>query len=430
MIAVFGLSSACSSGGLPEGFVEFTTTTYADGPELVLENNSGTHTSRIAVDTRWGGTIVEVSLDGKNLVNRHDTGRNVGPAFYDGNAKYDGCAGCQGVFGWDPVLGGDKYGHGTPILESRLDARALYVKAQPLEWNPDDKGGGPDTPVLGDLLVEETVTPVGGAEDAFHVHYAITHLGSDDHANIQQEIPAVYVDANRPYAVSYTGTVPWRNDDLDPPRLLTAGSLTSTLYTPERWTSFVDADGIGLTAYAPASDPYTITIALPGPGGPAGSGASYFAPVSVLSIRALSHVETDTFLVAGEYHAARRTIYTIHSLLEQHDVLPPIGAVQTPLRGSTVSKTVAVDGWAFDAVAVAEVTVSVDGTQAGVAAYHLPKPTVGIFYPNAPTDIGFSYYLDTTRYANGSHVIGVRATDQAGNVAVLRDTPVTIANTP
>jgi len=94
--------------------------------------------------TAWGGSIVEVSLNGTNFVNAHDTGREVQPAFYDGNAK----------------------------------------------------GGGSGQPVAGDIIVEQTITPVSGRSRVFQGHYKVTHFGSDLHANAQQEFPAVYVNAD------------------------------------------------------------------------------------------------------------------------------------------------------------------------------------------------------------------------------------------
>jgi hypothetical protein len=81
--------------------------TSQNGTVLYLQSVANGHTARIGLDTKWGGAIVEVSLDGTNFVNAHDTGREVQPALYD--AKDAASAN-----GWDSVLAGDKYDHGSP----------------------------------------------------------------------------------------------------------------------------------------------------------------------------------------------------------------------------------------------------------------------------------------------------------------------------
>jgi hypothetical protein len=55
--------------------------TYQDGSVLYLESSSGGDTARIGLETNWGGSVVELSHDGTNFVNAHDTGREVQPAF-------------------------------------------------------------------------------------------------------------------------------------------------------------------------------------------------------------------------------------------------------------------------------------------------------------------------------------------------------------
>jgi N-acetylmuramoyl-L-alanine amidase len=65
---------------------------------------------------------------------------------------------------------------------------------------------------------------------------------------------------------------------------------------------------------------------------------------------------------------------------------------------------------------------------AGSANYGGSRPDVANDWPHAPTNIGFSFSLNTTTYTNGLHVISVRATDTSGNVAVLPDVPVTVQN--
>jgi hypothetical protein len=51
--------------------------TYQSGLVLYLESDSGTDVSRIGLETAWGGSIVEVSLNGTDYVNESGTGREV-----------------------------------------------------------------------------------------------------------------------------------------------------------------------------------------------------------------------------------------------------------------------------------------------------------------------------------------------------------------
>ena len=167
-------------------------------------------TIRVGVETRCGGTVAEIVIGGQNLINNFDcTGRQVQAALYDGNAWYDSCAGCTGVWGWDPVQGGDKYNAGSPVLLQESDAQSIHILTRPLEWNPDDKGGGAGRPVSSDVSIEEWVSFVAADPHAVRLHYKITHLGSDTHANTFQEFPAVYVNRGYDHFIYYTGTLPW-----------------------------------------------------------------------------------------------------------------------------------------------------------------------------------------------------------------------------
>jgi hypothetical protein len=85
-------------------------------------------------------------------------------------------------------------------------------------------------------------------------------------------------------------------------------------------------------------------------------------------------------------------------------------------------------GWAFDNVGVAEVDIYVDGVLAGTATYGGSRPDVASDFPHAPAGIGYGFSLDTRQYANGNHVIEVRALDGNGNQAILPTIPVTVQN--
>src|SRR5260370_27904206 len=58
-----------------------STRTYREGSRLYLDNG----TLKVGLETKWGGSIVEVVWHGMSFVNDYDTGREVQVAFYDGD---------------------------------------------------------------------------------------------------------------------------------------------------------------------------------------------------------------------------------------------------------------------------------------------------------------------------------------------------------
>jgi Big-like domain-containing protein len=402
--------------------------TYQNGSILYLESDSRTDTSRIGLQTGWGGSIVEISLNGTNFVNEHDTGREVQAAQYDGSAQYDGCAGCTGMFGWNPVQGGDKYDQGSPVLAQTVSPDSLYIKAQPVQWNPDDKGGGPGQPVVGDVYVEATITAVSDHAFTFKVHYKVTHFGSDQHTNSIQEFPAVYVNLGFDRFLSDSSTTPWTNAPLTSVTMPQLPLFGPTLYASEQWGAYVDSSDNGLTVFVPGMAPYIGGFAAAGDSGPFGFGTDYFAPRTYFSFGPNSVLEGDVYLVAGDYKHARQVIYDLHNTLPKRDLFTPIGSVDTPAPSAQLSGTTSVAGWAFDDTAVSKVVIYIDGVLAGTATYGGSRPDVASDWPHAPSAIAYSFSLDTTKYANGGHTMEVRAIDTSGNVAVFPDIPVTIRN--
>ena len=92
--------------------------------------------------------------------------------------------------------------------------------------------------------------------------------------------------------------------------------------------------------------------------------------------------------------------------------------MDTPSVGSQVNGSVNVAGWTFDNVAVSKVEVLVDNSLAGTANYGLAQPDVAGADPDAPVNVGFEYTLNTIRFANGAHTLGVKVADASGNVAL------------
>ena len=395
-----------------------------------MQSYSSGHTARIGFETAWGGSIVEVSLDGTNFVNAHDTGREVQPALYDGAAQYDNCAGCTGLFGWDPVMGGDRYDHGSPVLTQQVATDSLYVKTQPLQWYPDDKGGGPATPVLADAYFEQTVTVVPGAPLAFDVHFKLTHFGNDLHYNAGQEFPAVYVNSAYGTLVYYGGNAPWTSDVISKISI-PASPGTPVLYAPEHWAATVDSSNVGLLVFAPANYQYEVAAWFPGSGGSGATGdATYYQrPFSVATVGPGAVIEGDVYLIAGDSTSARDVVYGLHQLLPPSDTFPPLGNLDAPAAGATMSgNNVQISGWAFDDKDVSNVSVFVDGVLKGNAVYGSSRPDVATAWPHAPVKCGWTLSLDSTQLTNGTHTITIHFLDTSNNEAILAPISVTVSN--
>jgi len=434
-IGVFPLSVSGASGSTSHSTQILLTSepvvtvrTYQSRSILYLESDSGTDVARIGLQMSWGGSIVEVSLNGTNFVNEDGTGREVQAAQWDGAAQYDNCAGCTGVFGWNPVQAGDKWNNGSPVLAQTMAADSIYVKAQPLQWNPDDKGGGPNTPVLGDTYVEQTISAATNHAFSFKIHYKVTHFGADQHANALQEFPAVYVNLGYDQFLTDTSTRPWTNSVLTPVTMPQLPTFSPTLYASEHWGAFVDTNGSGLTVFVPGMSNYVGGFAAAGDSGPFGFGTNYFDPHTNFSFGPNSILEGDVYLIAGDIKHARQVIYDLHNNIPAVDISTPVATLDAPTPNQQLSGTTTVAGWAFDETAVAKVDVYVDGTIAGTATYGGSRPDVAQDWPNAPVNIGFTFSLNTATFPNGNHTIQVRATDTNGNVAVLPEVPVTTLN--
>jgi len=84
---------------------------------------------------------------------------------------------------------------------------------------------------------------------------------------------------------------------------------------------------------------------------------------------------------------------------------------------STLAGQAAIGGWALsDNQAISVVTISVDGVVNGTAVYGGARPDVCSEFPSRPgcPNVGWTYTLDTTKIANGSHNLEVTATTTTG----------------
>jgi Bacterial Ig domain len=407
--------------------------TMQNGTLLFLQSQANGHTARIGLDTKWGGAIVEISLDGTNFVNAHDTGREVQPALYDATAQYPqtDCA----LYGWDPVLAGDIYDHGSAVLGQTIAAESLYTKTIPIQWCPERFGGGPSMAEPADMIFEQTVTLAPGAALAFQVHYKLTHTGSDTHYNNGQEFPAVYVNSVYTTFARYGDTNPWNYGTITQtlaPLSTPAAPNGPLVYAPEQWAALVDGNNQGLTVYVPGVYPFWTATSFPqsGGSGPTGDATVYMAPMTIMSVAPGAVIEGDIYLVPGDATAARSVVYGLHQALAPSNIVAPLGNVDLPAANASISgASVQVAGWAFGRQTVTAVTIFVDGSLMGATTLGGARPDVEAAYPNlAPADSGWTYSLDTTSLANGVHSLVVHATDSSGNEALLLPVAVVVSN--
>lgn len=396
---------------------------------LYLESYSSSHAARIGLDLNLGGSIVEFSLDGTNFVNMHDEGREVQTSVFDGADTYDYCSGCTGNFGWNPSLAGDAYGNGSPVLAQQVTPNSLYVKTQPLQWYPDNKGGGPSDPILSDTYVEQTASIVPGAPLAFQLHLKLTHFGTDLHYNTIQEFPSAHLNGTNSNLYYYGGTAPWTRDTVSSEQVPSNPGPTN-LYTPELWTAMVDSNGMGMTLFIPAQYPWEFAESFSGDdgNGPTSSATNYLRPWMAFTLGPNSVIQDDAYLIAGDYSDSRDAIYGLHQTLPATlDVFPPFGNLD-PLSSVISGNNVTVSGWAVDDTAVSTVQVFVDGQLNGNATYGINRSDIQGPLPNAPLACGWTYALDSTRLVNGTHTITVQITDSSNNLAIFPPVAVTVSN--
>jgi hypothetical protein len=405
-------------------------TTSQSGTVLYLQAHANGHWARIGVDTLWGGAITDVTYDGVSIVNAHDPGREVQPAFYDGADQYP-WPDINTSYGWDPVLAGDFHGNGTPLQSQQLTAGSLYTRAAPLQWYPDSFGGSASMPVPSDLTVEQTITLAPGTDLAFQIHYRLTHNGTDTHYNAGQEFPAVYVNAAYTTLLYYTGSNPWSGAALSQTPAPPSGDPGLGVFTPEQWAALVDSNGMGLAVYVPGQYARTGATAFPSTGtGPTDNATVYMNAMTILTFTPGSVIDTDMYLVPGPATAARAAIYALHRSLPASDIFTPAATIDVPAPGSVISGTSAsVAGWAFDNVGVDSVQVYVDGVLRGTATLGGSRPDVAAAYPYvAPDNSGWSYALDTTALSNGPHSLSVHVRDVTGNEALVPPLAISVSN--
>jgi hypothetical protein len=228
----------------------------------------------------------------------------------------------------------------------------------------------------------------------------------------------MYVNPIVPNFLYYGGSAPWTNDVLS--QFTMPGGCCTVLPTTEQWGAYVDATNTGIALYTPMQYPNA-------KGFNAGS-TLQFTPTCPYTWDPGSVLEFDTFILVGPVNESRAAIYALHIQQSIPGPLPPYGFLGPPQTGDTLKGNANIAGWAWALPGMGSIDVFVDGIWVASATYGLPRADVVSAQPGAPPDTGFQYFLDTTKYPNGSHAIIVKATDNAGHVATFSTKEVTFAN--
>lgn len=400
---------------VPELFGISEDTTFTDGDSVMYVQKGD---FKVGVDKKWGGAIREIWFKNNNLVNNHDGGRLIGVSLYSGGDSYPTPCCNNTAWGWNPTPS-DKYDHLNSPIDYHFDGQSLHVKARNIQWNPDNTGGGSQTAVPSEIVVETSIELLGASPlGIVHLTHRVTYDGNVTRFTTGQEFPFAYVRSPYSTFVSYAGDAPWTNA----PAVSVAGVPmgASTGAATEHWAGFVDSSGVGLVWWAPQNYsmfPYSF---FNGPG--TENPTYYMRPYAALAIEPGFTRVVESYLLAGSWQDARAQIYLLHQSVLLPDVLPPWGNLESPIPNATISGVTDVSGWTFDdSGTVAKVEVLLDGQVVDRATYGLSRPDVAKSYPGVPgaAQCGFVSHLDTRGYSNGSHTLAVKVTDPTGNSVIL-----------
>ncbi len=95
---------------------------------------------------------------------------------------------------------------------------------------------------------------------------------------------------------------------------------------------------------------------------------------------------------------------------------PAMGYIDTPSDYQFINGVFEVFGWAFDFQVAQTIQVDIDGHVVGNAVYGLPRPDVPANdFRVGLSNVGFSYFLDTTQLSDSAHDLVIYVIDRIGN---------------
>jgi hypothetical protein len=163
---------------------------------------------KLAANLVAGGAISELTWNGKQFINNYDFGRQIQIAL---NLSHEAEA-------INPTEAGDLYGfpgtsvvawaHGSPLLSSSVKGTTLRTECHPLQWKPQNWGGGPGNPVMWQGTIGKRVDlDYGGSPNVIRWTTTVNFPSAEPWVNM--EVVTAYLNAEftRFYALNtVTGT--------------------------------------------------------------------------------------------------------------------------------------------------------------------------------------------------------------------------------
>ena len=236
---------------------------------------------RVGIDKSRGACIgfFAESATGRNLLNHYDEGRFIQQSYYgaaDG-AKWNGKP-----WVYNPIQGGHHKGKRSRLLEFNRDnkKKTISAKIQPLSW-----ASGVSCP---EAIMGVTISLDGSLAK---IRFRMDYTGKDQSVVRDQEMPAVFVDAELPNLVySEDGKLKRRVPGWPNQR----GKAT------ESWVAYLDDKDWGIGICTPGTETFTCyRFKGDGKTGPTGSACSYVAPLRRFSLQKGLSVDYEVILTIG-----------------------------------------------------------------------------------------------------------------------------------
>jgi N-acetylmuramoyl-L-alanine amidase len=238
--------------------------------------------------------------------------------------------------------------------------------------------------------------------------------------------------------VTTLGVLPWVNIDTPSANAALTGTTTVSGWAleglnaagPNAITSVtVQVDSNTPAAASYGSNRSDVCGSLPGRPGCPNVGWSYSLNTSLLA--AGSHTLKVTATDSANNTGSAQVSFTTAGVL-------PWVNIDVPSANGTLSGTSTVSGWALEGLsavgpnAISSVTVQVDNNTAVAATYGISRTDVCGALTGRPgcPNVGWSYNLNTSLLAAGSHTLKVTATDSANNTGSSQVTFTTLGVLP